>query len=161
MKWRNSKERELIAQGGCREQTLPTKHNPNPDLSDPRPQQQQQQQIVTSTNSNTTTVVNNSQRSEQQKSPAPPPPWTVPGAAANTHMATVLAHHAAAAKLNQLWGHRPNEDRLASLAFDGVGTGHQGVEDEIIVAEEMDGEDDEEVEGEDEEGSEDEELHVT
>ena len=35
MKWRNSKERELIAQGGCREQTLPTKHNPNPDLSDP------------------------------------------------------------------------------------------------------------------------------
>ena len=37
MKWRNSKERELIAQGGCREQTLPTKHNPNPDLSDPLP----------------------------------------------------------------------------------------------------------------------------
>ena len=36
MKWRNSKERELIAQGGCREQTLPTKHNPNPDLSDPQ-----------------------------------------------------------------------------------------------------------------------------
>jgi hypothetical protein len=35
MKWRNSKERELIAAGGCREQTLPTKHNPNPDLSDP------------------------------------------------------------------------------------------------------------------------------
>lgn len=36
MKWRNSKERELIAQGGCREQTLPTKSNPNPDLSDPQ-----------------------------------------------------------------------------------------------------------------------------
>ena len=36
MKWRNSKERELIAQGGCREQTLPTKNNPNPDLSDPQ-----------------------------------------------------------------------------------------------------------------------------
>ncbi|CAB4062613.1 Homeobox protein DBX1-A,Homeobox protein DBX1-B,Homeobox protein DBX1 [Lepeophtheirus salmonis] len=36
MKWRNSKERELIATGGCREQTLPTKHNPNPDLSDPK-----------------------------------------------------------------------------------------------------------------------------
>ena len=35
MKWRNSKERELIAHGGSREQTLPTKHNPNPDLSDP------------------------------------------------------------------------------------------------------------------------------
>jgi hypothetical protein len=34
MKWRNSKERELIAHGGSREQTLPTKHNPNPDLSD-------------------------------------------------------------------------------------------------------------------------------
>jgi hypothetical protein len=35
MKWRNSKERELIATGGSREQTLPTKNNPNPDLSDP------------------------------------------------------------------------------------------------------------------------------
>ena len=35
MKWRNSKERELLAQGGNREQTLPTKNNPHPDLSDP------------------------------------------------------------------------------------------------------------------------------
>ncbi|XP_051997652.1 homeobox protein DBX1-A [Xyrauchen texanus] len=34
MKWRNSKERELLSTGGCREQTLPTKTNPNPDLSD-------------------------------------------------------------------------------------------------------------------------------
>jgi hypothetical protein len=35
MKWRNTKERELLAAGtGCREQTLPTKNNPNPDLSD-------------------------------------------------------------------------------------------------------------------------------
>ncbi|XP_014827861.1 PREDICTED: homeobox protein DBX1-B-like isoform X2 [Poecilia mexicana] len=34
MKWRNSKERELLSSGGCREQTLPTKSNPNPDLSD-------------------------------------------------------------------------------------------------------------------------------
>ncbi|XP_017539429.1 homeobox protein DBX1-B [Pygocentrus nattereri] len=34
MKWRNSKERELLSSGGCREQTLPTKANPNPDLSD-------------------------------------------------------------------------------------------------------------------------------
>ncbi|KAH9409666.1 sequence-specific DNA binding [Tyrophagus putrescentiae] len=35
MKWRNSKERELLSTGGTREQTLPTKNNPNPDLSDP------------------------------------------------------------------------------------------------------------------------------
>ncbi|XP_006754063.1 PREDICTED: homeobox protein DBX1 [Myotis davidii] len=28
MKWRNSKERELLSSGGCREQTLPTKLNP-------------------------------------------------------------------------------------------------------------------------------------
>ncbi|XP_014397713.1 PREDICTED: homeobox protein DBX1 [Myotis brandtii] len=35
MKWRNSKERELLSSGGCREQTLPTKLNPHPDL-DPR-----------------------------------------------------------------------------------------------------------------------------
>lgn len=34
MKWRNSKERELLANGGSREQTLPNKNNPNPDLSD-------------------------------------------------------------------------------------------------------------------------------
>jgi hypothetical protein len=36
MKWRNSKERELLASGGSREQTLPNKNNPNPDLSDAR-----------------------------------------------------------------------------------------------------------------------------
>ena len=34
MKWRNSKERELLSHGGSREQTLPTKNNPNPDLTD-------------------------------------------------------------------------------------------------------------------------------
>ncbi|XP_063988906.1 uncharacterized protein LOC135168543 [Diachasmimorpha longicaudata] len=34
MKWRNTKERELMASGGSREQTLPNKNNPNPDLSD-------------------------------------------------------------------------------------------------------------------------------
>ncbi|MEE6498961.1 hypothetical protein FKM82_003257 [Ascaphus truei] len=34
MKWRNSKERELLSSGGCREQTLPNKFNPHPDLSD-------------------------------------------------------------------------------------------------------------------------------
>ncbi|XP_053305097.1 homeobox protein DBX1 [Spea bombifrons] len=34
MKWRNCKERELLSSGGCREQTLPNKFNPHPDLSD-------------------------------------------------------------------------------------------------------------------------------
>lgn len=34
MKWRNCKERELLAAGGSREQTLPNKNNPHPDLSD-------------------------------------------------------------------------------------------------------------------------------
>ena len=34
MKWRNSKERELLSTGGSREATLPSKDNPNPDLSD-------------------------------------------------------------------------------------------------------------------------------
>lgn len=34
MKWRNSKERELLSSGGSRESTLPNKNNPNPDLSD-------------------------------------------------------------------------------------------------------------------------------
>ncbi|XP_076328762.1 uncharacterized protein LOC143234949 [Tachypleus tridentatus] len=36
MKWRNSKERELLSSGGSREDTLPTKANPNLDLSDVR-----------------------------------------------------------------------------------------------------------------------------
>ena len=35
MKWRNSKERELLSSGGTRESTLPGKGNQNPDLSDP------------------------------------------------------------------------------------------------------------------------------
>ena len=34
MKWRNCKERELLASGGTREQTLPNRNNPNPDLTD-------------------------------------------------------------------------------------------------------------------------------
>lgn len=34
MKWRNSKERELLSTGGCRQQTLPTRTNPHPDLTD-------------------------------------------------------------------------------------------------------------------------------
>lgn len=40
MKWRNSKERELLASGGSRDQTLPNKNNPNPDLSDARTDRQ-------------------------------------------------------------------------------------------------------------------------
>uniref|UniRef100_A0A672GYN7 Homeobox domain-containing protein n=1 Tax=Salarias fasciatus TaxID=181472 RepID=A0A672GYN7_SALFA len=40
MKWRNSKERELLSSGGCREQTLPTKANPHPDLSDVEEEQE-------------------------------------------------------------------------------------------------------------------------
>ena len=35
MKWRNSKERELLSTGGgSRDVTLPSKDNPHPDLSD-------------------------------------------------------------------------------------------------------------------------------
>ena len=34
MKWRNSKERELLSSGSSRDVTLPSKGNPNPDLSD-------------------------------------------------------------------------------------------------------------------------------
>uniref|UniRef100_A0A3P8UGK3 Homeobox domain-containing protein n=1 Tax=Cynoglossus semilaevis TaxID=244447 RepID=A0A3P8UGK3_CYNSE len=34
MKWRNCKERELLSTGGSREQTLPTRTNPHPDLTD-------------------------------------------------------------------------------------------------------------------------------
>ena len=42
MKWRNSKERELLSSGGSRESTLPNKSNPNPDLSDVRDEQNEQ-----------------------------------------------------------------------------------------------------------------------
>lgn len=34
MKWRNSKERELLSSGGSRDNTLPNKNNPHPDLTD-------------------------------------------------------------------------------------------------------------------------------
>ncbi|VVC24069.1 Hypothetical protein CINCED_3A012810 [Cinara cedri] len=52
MKWRNTKERELLAAGtGCREQTLPTKNNPNPDLSDVT--------TATSAVSNNNNIINN------------------------------------------------------------------------------------------------------
>ena len=34
MKWRNSKERELLSTGATRDVTLPRKDNPHPDLSD-------------------------------------------------------------------------------------------------------------------------------
>lgn len=34
MKWRNSKERELLSSGASRDVTLPSKDNPHPDLSD-------------------------------------------------------------------------------------------------------------------------------
>ncbi|KAM8861677.1 homeobox protein DBX1-B-like [Synchiropus picturatus] len=34
MKWRNSKERELLSAGGCRQQTLPTGRDPPPEPSD-------------------------------------------------------------------------------------------------------------------------------
>lgn len=34
MKWRNSKERELLSSGGNRDATIPSKENPHPDLTD-------------------------------------------------------------------------------------------------------------------------------
>jgi len=34
MKWRNSKERELLSSGASRDVTLPGKDNPHPDLTD-------------------------------------------------------------------------------------------------------------------------------
>ena len=77
MKWRNSKERELIAHGGCREQTLPTKHNPNPDLSDPAsPSILQNSKSVSTEQSNSNTNTNSQPSSQHQisTSPTKPPP---------------------------------------------------------------------------------------
>ncbi|TRY73806.1 hypothetical protein TCAL_09125 [Tigriopus californicus] len=70
MKWRNSKERELIAQGGCREQTLPTKHNPNPDLSDPVPRAGQLHAHNTTPTSNS--LQSNAFHSPKSLFPSPP-----------------------------------------------------------------------------------------
>jgi hypothetical protein len=56
MKWRNSKERELIATGGSREQTLPTKNNPNPDLSDPQPHKKDHAEAVAGNFQTSTTL---------------------------------------------------------------------------------------------------------
>jgi hypothetical protein len=46
MKWRNSKERELLASGGSRQQTLPTKSNPHPDLSDSEVERQAKRSLL-------------------------------------------------------------------------------------------------------------------
>uniref|UniRef100_A0A182PCB3 Homeobox domain-containing protein n=1 Tax=Anopheles epiroticus TaxID=199890 RepID=A0A182PCB3_9DIPT len=99
MKWRNSKERELLANGGSRDQTLPNKNNPNPDLSDARTdrqtslsppppasppqgstphdtqqQQQQQQQPRPTTPSGSPKPASNQQPAGGPPSQAPPPP---------------------------------------------------------------------------------------
>ena len=84
MKWRNSKERELLASGGSRQQTLPTKNNPHPDLSDSElerqarsflTQQQQQQTLVEDEATvNTTTCCRSSASSSSDASAADPSP---------------------------------------------------------------------------------------
>ena len=76
MKWRNSKERELIAQGGCREQTLPTKNNPNPDLSDP--QSQRPHQPPNSTNSINTVASNHLEAMAKTRLAFNETLWTLP-----------------------------------------------------------------------------------
>ena len=63
MKWRNSKERELLANGGSRDQTLPNKNNPNPDLSDAktdRPQSLSPSSSPTLDTNNSTNLQNQS-----------------------------------------------------------------------------------------------------
>jgi hypothetical protein len=87
MKWRNSKERELLASGGTREQTLPNRNNPNPDLTD-----------VSGNNVTTTT----SHAPKKPLSPAPfqhtTPPATGPnGAAGKTLSGMLMTSHAAPA----------------------------------------------------------------
>ncbi|XP_055601498.1 homeobox protein 5 [Uranotaenia lowii] len=77
MKWRNSKERELLASGGSREQTLPNKNNPNPDLSDARNDRQSSLSPPLSPNSVTpgnTDQQPNQQQQQSQQSPQPHSP---------------------------------------------------------------------------------------
>ena len=110
MKWRNSKERELIAHGGCREQTLPTKHNPNPDLSDPAsptPSQHSKQNSSEQPGSN-----NSSQSSSQLQIPAlTSKPSSIPYLGLTQGSLLHPSHHpslAAAASLP--WAARANSD---------------------------------------------------
>ena len=110
MKWRNSKERELIAHGGCREQTLPTKHNPNPDLSDPAsptPSQHSKQASSEQPGSN-----NSSQSSSQLQIPAlTSKPSSIPYLGLTQGSLLHPSHHpslAAAASLP--WAARANSD---------------------------------------------------
>ena len=110
MKWRNSKERELIAHGGCREQTLPTKHNPNPDLSDPAsptPSQHSKQ-----TSSEQPGSSNSSQSSSQLQIPAlTSKPSSIPYLGLPQGSLLHPSHHpslAAAASLP--WAARANSD---------------------------------------------------
>lgn len=54
MKWRNTKERELLASGGGnRDSTIPHKDNPNPDLTDVKCDTDRQKMTAGSTKENT------------------------------------------------------------------------------------------------------------
>ncbi|XP_055321322.1 homeobox protein 2 isoform X2 [Sitodiplosis mosellana] len=83
MKWRNSKERELLASGGSRDQTLPNKNNPNPDLSDARTDRQPS--ISPASASPNSSLMDQSQ-SAQNLDHFPSPPSMTPTSKANMEL---------------------------------------------------------------------------
>ena len=110
MKWRNSKERELIAHGGCREQTLPTKHNPNPDLSDPASPSPSQHSKQTSSDQSTSNT--NSQSSSQLQIPSlTSKPSSIPYLGLTQGSLLHPSHHSSLAAAAALpWAARANSD---------------------------------------------------
>ncbi|XP_061388120.1 homeobox protein 5 [Musca vetustissima] len=71
MKWRNSKERELLASGGSRDQTLPNKNNPNPDLSDAKCDRPLTPSLTTANVSRTFTQYDELQQRSATSTPKP------------------------------------------------------------------------------------------
>lgn len=74
MKWRNSKERELLASGGSRDQTLPNKNNPHPDLSDAQTDPPRVPPTPSPPSAMLTTPMHNQEHAGDSSTKSPPPP---------------------------------------------------------------------------------------
>ena len=105
---RRGKEKE-IAHGGCREQTLPTKHNPNPDLSDPASPSPSQHSKQASSDQSASNA--NSQSSAQLQIPAlTSKPSTIPYLGLAQGSLLHPSHHSSLAAAALPWATRANSD---------------------------------------------------
>ncbi|KAK7098814.1 homeobox protein DBX1-A-like [Littorina saxatilis] len=99
MKWRNSKERELLSSGGSREATLPNKGNPNPDLSDVKESEEGHLGMEDEDDDEELDVSNTHNKHERQDSASMQTKWSPAGSPASSHPSSpvsqshVMLHH--------------------------------------------------------------------